>query len=70
MSNGAMNMLDAVFLYGFPPDSQEVMLARLRAERWIIASPGHIPMPRNRVEAEGMNLVSESWLRNHPKEPT
>lgn len=43
------------------------VIAQLRASGWIICAPGHVHLPRNRPEAEAMNLVSERWLRDNPK---
>lgn len=48
------------------PHDRYLLMAKLRVEGWIICAPGCVPMPRNRREAEAMNLLSASYLKEHP----
>jgi hypothetical protein len=56
----------AALMSAFPMPRRHVLMARLRAQGWIICAPDCVPMPRNRREAEAMNLLSERYLKDHP----
>jgi len=35
-----------------------------RKGQWV--HDGHVPIPKNRAEAEMMHLISENWLKSNP----
>lgn len=43
----------------------EGVLAALDKKGYRICGPNAVLVPRNRQEAEGMNLISESWLKQN-----
>lgn len=50
-----------------PPSRPDAgMLMRLWLQGWIVCEPGCVPMPRNREEAQAMNVLSERHLRDNP----
>jgi hypothetical protein len=35
----------------------------LRALRWIVCPPGHVPVPRSLAEAKAMHALAESYIK-------
>lgn len=57
-ARGILGRLDAL------PLLTDAHLAILRAAGWMIAPPGHVPLPRTTKEAEAMEIIGERMLKD------